>query len=485
MIAKKKTVENKSVETVDVNWEFHARQSEALDYLDMQQDVALCYGGAKGGGKTVVGVRWATKVSYDTIGQFKLKPSAEPLLIGFMGRKRSTDFTKTTLETFKNEVDSSLYKINEHKSEIIFGDTVKWYYGGFDDREAVQKFNSGEYIYLFIDQAEEITEREHSMIAGTLRKKINGIRPFYKELLTCNPAQCWLKREFVKNPAGKNHGRYFLKALPKDNPYLADGYVERLRYEYRNQPELIEAYIEGSWDVLDAENCLIRDVWVQKSKEQPYPFKVRRKIISCDPARFGKDRTTIGYAEETDLKDVEIYGQKDAYYTSNKIARMALRHSEDGTVEGAPVIVIDADGIGGPIADNLRAWGYKVIDINSASESSDPENFYNIRAEMWWNASQMYCDEDVYNSYGNMEQDDIDEMDTELTIVGYSLRQGRILVESKEEIKDPKRYGKSPDLADMYVMLLYALKFVTPKAVTDRIGYRHSRKRPNSPMVMG
>jgi len=472
-------------ETVDVNWDYHPRQIMALDILDLQEDVSLCYGGAKGGGKTVLGTRWATEISYDIIKQFQISPSPEPVLIGFMGRKRSTDFTKTTLETFRNEVPSKLYRINEHKSEIVFGDSVKWFFGGFDDRDAVQKFNSGEYIVLFIDQAEEITEREHSMIAGTLRKKINGLRPFYKELLTCNPAQCWLKREFVKNPEGKKHGRYFLKALPKDNPYLADGYVDKLRYEYRNQPELIEAYIEGSWDVLDSENCLIRDIWVQQSKEQAYPFKIRRKIISCDPARFGKDRTTIGYAEETDLQDVEIYGQKDTYYTSNKIARMALRHSEDGTVEGTPLIVIDADGIGGAIADNLIAWGYKVLQVNSASESSDKEKFYNLRAEMWWNASQMYSDGDVYNSYGNMSQDDMDELDTELTIVGFSLRSGRILVESKDEIKDPKRYGKSPDLADMYVMLLYGLRFVTPKAVRDRVGYKDSRKRPKSAMVMG
>lgn len=472
-------------EKIQVNWNFHDRQNTALTILDKDQDIKLCYGGAKGGGKTVLGVRWATMVSFEAIQKFQIPPSPEPVLIGFMGRKRNSDFTKTTLETFRTEVPSSLYRINEQKQEIIFGDSVKWYYGGFDDREAVKKFNSGEYIYLFIDQSEEITEREHSLIAGTLRKKIKGKQPHYKELLTCNPAQCWLKREFVKNPDGKKHGRYFLKALPKDNPYLADGYVNNLRYEYRNQPELIEAYIEGSWDALDAENCLIRDVWVQKSKEQQYPFKIRRKIIACDPARFGKDRTVMGYSEETDLKDVEIYGQKDAYYTSNKIARMALRHSEDGTVEGAPLIVIDADGIGGPIADNLLAWGYKVLQIYSASESSDKEKFHNLRAEMWWNCSQMYSDGDVYNSYGNMAQDDIDELDTELTIVGYSLRQGRILVDSKEDIKDPKRYGKSPDIADMYVMLLYGLGFVTPMAVRDRVGIRSSRNRPMSPMVMG
>lgn len=465
--------------------DFHPRQMQAYKALSEPGDIAVCYGGAKGGGKSHVGCKYVLLTSLDLIKKYGLKPSQTPLLIGFMGRKRNSDFVKTTLETWKKEIPHNLYRINEAKQEIIILDTVKWHYGGFDDRALIEKFNSAEYCRVFVDQAEEITEREYAMLVGTLRLKIAGYTPYFKQLLTCNPAQVWLKREFVRNPKLAELGRKFIPALPRDNPFLAGGYVERLRHTYRNQPELLEAYIEGSWDAIAAENQLIRDVWIRKSTEQQYDFPKKRRIISVDVARFGLDRTVIGYGLETDLQEVEIYGKKDTYYTQNRIEKLAIKHSLDGTAKTAPLIVIDADGLGGPVADQLLPLGYRVLQINSAGESSDQNTFYNLRAEMWWNGSMMYSDGDVYQSYGDMTQDDIDDLEMELTVMGYTLKHGRILVDSKDDIKDPRRYGRSPDVADMYIMLLYGLQFVQPDVIADRIGAVRNRnlERPLSPMA--
>ena len=97
----------------------------------------------------------------------------------------------------------------------------------------------------------------------------------------------------------------------------------------------------------------------------------------------------------------------------------------------------------------------------------------------------MYADGDVYNSCGDMAQDDIDELETELTVVGYSIKHGRILVQGKEEIKDAKHYGKSPDLADMYIMYLYALSQVVPDKVRDRARARRSNKRRRTSAMAG
>lgn len=461
------------------------KQFLALTVLRKPKDAEIVYGGAKGGGKSHFGCKAMIEgESLAIIKKYNLQPSATPLLIGFTGRKRNSDFVKTTLETFKKVISPRLYRLNESKQEIVFLETVKWHYGGFDDRASIEKFNSGEYCRLFIDQAEEITEREYAMVGGTMRLKINGYTPYYKELYTCNPAQCWIKREFVRNPRLKELGRTFIQALPADNPFLATGYVARLRHKYRNQPELLEAYLEGVWDAVEAENQLIKEVWIRNSREKPHEWPKKRKIMSVDASRFGDDRTVIGYAEETDLQEVEIFGKKRGTYVADRVERMAIRHSDDGTNKGAPLIVFDADGLGGPIADILISHKFAVLEINSAGESSNQNDFHNLRAEMWWNASLMYSDGEIYNTYGNMDADDIDELNTELTVVGYTLRVGRILVESKEDIKDPKHYGKSPDLADMYVMLLYGLGKVVPEKVKER-ARRMARSRAGTSAMAG
>ncbi|MCK4248112.1 MAG: hypothetical protein KAX04_06185, partial [Methanomicrobia archaeon] len=82
---------------------------------------------------------------------FKLKPTKYPLLIGFMGRRRGTDFTRYTLEKWKTIIPSSAYTLRERYQEVIIRDTVKFYYGGLDNEKMIAKFNSAEMAIAFID----------------------------------------------------------------------------------------------------------------------------------------------------------------------------------------------------------------------------------------------------------------------------------------------------------------------------------------------
>jgi hypothetical protein len=446
-------------EELNVDYEYHSRQSQALDILGIEiPDLELLYGGAKGGGKSVLGCRWMFIEACEIIDKFGLNPSKYPLAIGFMGRKRGVDFQKTTLETWKKEVPAAAYRINEQKHEIIIFETVKIVFGGFDDRAVIEKFNSAEYCRAFVDQVEELTQHEIGMLRGTMRLKINGRVPLYKKLWTANPAQCWLKKEFVKNPDGKKEGLFFLPALPADNPYLPKFYTKTLIKAFRHRPELLEAYLHGSWDALEGADIIIKDVWVRDSHARTIQIAGRRKLIVADIARFGDDRTVIMSLLETEIDKVIIYGKKDTHYTSGKIAQ-AAKDAQGEDDDEPPLIVLDADGLGGPVADNLRAWGFKVHEIKSAGASSKPEKFHNLRAEMWWTAGEKFSDGDIANKY---DGNGAEELDAELTIPTYKFRNGKILVEAKEDIKKPERYGKSPDVGDTYIYGLHGLQFKRP-----------------------
>lgn len=468
-----------SEDEIDLNWHFHPPQSKALDILMGYEDpeLVVLLGGSKGPGKSLTGCRWVVMDALELIDKYHLTPTENPLPIGFMGRNRSTDFVKTTLETWKREIPSRLYRTNEQKHEIIIAETVKYFYGGFDNREAIEKFNSAEYCRFFVDQAEECSKEDIALLRATFRLKIKGKIPTYRGLLTANPRQCWLKQDFVKNPQGKG-GNYFVQALPRDNPDLPPDYINTLKRAFAGRPELISAYIDGSWDAITGTDTIILDKWVEVSHNQKFIGLVKRKFIVADIARFGDDRMPIAYMEETETKELEVYGHRSADTAVRLIATMANRHKlEDGK---PPTIIIDGDGIGGPVADFLRKEGFDVFELHSAGESSDPERFYNLRAEMWWTAGEAYQRGEIFESYDGEYRE---AMEREITIPRYDLKDGRILVESKDDIKKPDRYGQSPDLGDMRIYGLYGRRFARiPNLLKkDREG---SRSKKPSPMAV-
>src|SRR3990172_12512629 len=112
-------------EAITLDWRRSKRQEDA----EKAEESVVLYGGAKGGGKSFWLCRWAVR----ELMLFKGNR-------GFLGRKRSVDFTNTTLETFKKAVDNNLFRINEQKKKIFFPcfDGVIDY-GGPDKKEGGEK----------------------------------------------------------------------------------------------------------------------------------------------------------------------------------------------------------------------------------------------------------------------------------------------------------------------------------------------------------
>ncbi len=213
-------------EQKNITIELTAKQTEARLYLTDDKDRAVLYGGAKGGGKSFLLCLWAVEWCEWLIKFFDIKETTHPVPVGFLGRKRSVDFSETTLETFKKIIPYTNYRMKAHDKEIIIHERVKIDYGGLDDQESINKFNSAEYAFLAIDQAEETQRNDVSVLQASLRLRHNQKTPPYKELYTANPAECWLKEDFI---LGNKPNSIFIPALPDDNPYLPKEYKQRLR----------------------------------------------------------------------------------------------------------------------------------------------------------------------------------------------------------------------------------------------------------------
>lgn len=433
--------------------ELTAKQTLAWDALRRQDVKEVLYGGAKGGGKSVFGCMWCFGKALDIIKLCDIGPRKHPVPVGFMGRKRGVDFTNTTLETWKRFIPEDMYEIKGKPAEIIICDRVKILTGGLDNTEIVNKFNSAEYAFFFLDQAEEIDAEQIGELRATFRLIINDVKVPGKGLFTANPAPSFLKDEFILNPTP---GRLFIQALSTDNHYLGPEYIAVLKDSFRNRPELLKAYLEGSWDCLGGFSQVIKDEWVVNAgRVTLYPPAVKR-LITCDPARYGDDETVIYYMENTEIKEAVVYGQKGLMHTANVLH--VLSHKHDGCL-----VVVDVCGVGAGVVDRLIEMGDEVLGIDNAGRSAEPEKYYNLRSEIWCGAADMFADGDV--ELKNVEP----QLRGQLATPTYEFRNGRILIESKADIK--QRLGRSPDRADAYVNGLYALQFVDGELVGGRDSY--------------
>jgi len=417
---------------------------------------SILFGGAMGGGKSYIGCLLLDRFANWVIEKFNLKPTKYPINLGFMGRYRAVDFNDTTLETWKR-ITPDHYYIRSQDKEIVIEDKVKYAYGGLDSTEAVSKFSSAEFAVVFIDQAEECDRDKIAVLMSRFRLQINGVPLPYKSLFTANPKNCFLKDEFV---LGNNPKKVFIPALPKENPYLPVTYIDSLKEAFKHRPELLLANLEGSWDSLEGSDIVIKDIWIRQAEavHRPIIDNRQKRIIVCDVSRFGDDETVIYYMEDTDIKDQIIYGKKDTMQTAGKIHIFAQEKNVD-------LIGIDEIGVGAGVVDRLIEMGNNVLPINSASASENKRKYYNLRAQMWWEAGEMFANKDIRLTWNGKSGED-KELQRQLTAPTYLIKNGKIKIEEKEKIKD--RLGRSPDRADTYVMGLYTLKHAVLREVNER-----------------
>jgi hypothetical protein len=429
------------------------KQTTALEIMEDPKVKEAMYGGAKGGGKSVFLVLYAFIRCQQLIDLFKIpaKPSFV-LPVGYMGRKRGVDFTKTTLETWKKIIPSECYKIRPMDKEIVVDNRVKIYYGGMDDESSVNKMNSAEFAFICLDQAEEISKDDLGLCKGTLRLRYNGYIPKYKVLLTANPAPCFLKYEFIDVPP-KDGSKVFIQALPTDNPFLDEEYVNTLRDAFKHRPELIRAYVYGSWDDIESLDLLVRTDWANAAINHTPKEDQDIRVTSADVARYGHDETVIYNLIDNKIVGEDISGMNSANENAAKIMKMAKINKSD-------CICIDGDGFGGGVVDIVSDMlkGQKkptLFEINSGKKARNEKKYVNARTEMWFHFSHQIAEQNVGIPNDHVLVQDI------TNVKYFTGTGGKFAIESKKDIR--KRTARSPDRGDALVYGVWASQFIPKK----------------------
>ena len=200
----------------------------------------ICYGGARGGGKS-----WAVRVKP------VLLALAYPGITILMLRR-------THPELYQNHVLpligmlKGIAKYNTQHKIFFFSNGSKIIMGYCATEKDVLQYQGNQYDIIIMDEATQFSEYQYQALTASLRGANNFPKRFY---LTCNPGgvgHAWVKRLFITREyrGSEQAGDYrFIKATVYDNPALLKDDPDYVR-KLENLPHgLREAWLLGDWDV--------------------------------------------------------------------------------------------------------------------------------------------------------------------------------------------------------------------------------------------
>ena len=214
----------------------------------------VCYGGARGGGKTWSVIAKALSLAAN--------PEYKGIKILVM-RRKYTQLEEMLVAPMCRLTPPELgsYVASAHTLFFRNGSTVK--FGFLNTRRDLDDYQGKEYDVIFIDEATQFSEEEFRTLGACLR----GVNLFPKRFyLTCNPGGIghqWVKRLFITrdfrrdtfHPEDDEHpdDYLFIPATVYDNAVLLEHSPDYVRQLNLLPEKIRRAHRDGDWDALSGQ----------------------------------------------------------------------------------------------------------------------------------------------------------------------------------------------------------------------------------------
>lgn len=417
------------------------KQIKAAEYWLDDITEELLYGGAKGGAKSYLGcgLIFSDALTY-------------PETHYFIARHDLTDLKKfTTPSIFEvlinmgvNPLGVMKYNGQDNFFQLRNGSRV--YYLDCKYLPSDPDFHRFGSLQFTRGWAEEIGQM-HSMavinLAATVGRWKNadyGLKR--KVLFTCNPNKGFAFNEFYlpdKNSEMLPY-RKFVKALPDDNKYLSEDYIKALDRLPENERQRLRL---GNWEY-DSDPTtmitysLILDMFTNTFVD---PELKEKKYIISDIARFGSDKARITVWSGLRLIDHTSFDVSSTVDIQNAITAFKIKYKVNQNN-----ILVDEDGVGGGVKDNLHCKGF----LNNGKPFN--KTYQNLKGECGYKLAELANEIWIDLPLTNIEKEDLKKELGWLKTYEQD-KDAKLRIMPKEKIKNG--LGHSPDWLDVFIMRMY------------------------------
>lgn len=410
------------------------KQATFLDAALSGDYMYLLYGGAIRGGKTFTGL----SALYTLCLMF---PKSRWCVV----RKDLPTLRRNTIPEFEKTVPPGFGRLNkqtwtcthQNGSEIIF------FPESFDTDKDLDRWKGLAVNGFLLEEANELNELAFHKANERAGTHIIDSKPPKLVLLTCNPADGWVKERFYLpwKDGTLAAPYYYLPANIFDNSHNDPEYIESLK---SLPPEHYKRFVEGCWDSAIHPMQLIEWSWVYEAKKRQSDIEDAPYYLGVDPADTGEDDTVIALRKGNALVSVEHFSRLRTPQIVEKVHEYRAKY--DISPEN---IRVDGVGIGVGVVNYLHEEGCECVNIRGGArpfEREDDETHYpNLRSQMWWELRELLRKSEI-----DILCDD-KKLENDLVAPRYNTDDEKtIRVEPKLKMKT--RLGRSPDAGDACAM---------------------------------
>lgn len=407
------------------------------------------FGGGAGGGKSWVGCEWLLTNCY-----------FYPGYKGFIGREELGRLKKSTYVTFHkvckfHNIPKDDWKFNGQDNYIEFtnGSRIDLLDLAYKPSDPMyERYGSTEYSSGWIEEAGEVNFLAFDVLKTRIGRHLNReMKIPIKMFITCNPKKNWLYRDVYRpwRDGELDEEFVFIQSLYKDNPYTAVEYGDQLKSIKDRATK--ERLMYGNWEYDDDPATLIEyeailDTFTNTVEEEGV-------YMTVDVARYGQDKTVFKLWSGFNNFITFVHSKQGVDVTSEKLKQYAKEYRIPFSH-----IVVDEDGVGGGVVDNVR--GVKGF-INNARPILTKEqeregvqiNYQNLKTQCYYMLAEKINNHEIAIKEENedIKAEIIEELEQ---VKGKDTdKDGKLKLVGKDEVKE--LIGRSPDQSDALMMRMF------------------------------
>ena len=140
----------------------------------------------------------------------------------------------------------------------------------------------------------------------------------------------------------------------------------------------VRIWIRGEFPLIGSDQFIAPSDVAAAREAIAVGYETQAKIMACDVARFGDDQSTIGYRQSRKAVILEKLRGKDTVFVAERVIHWR-------TIQRPQAVVIDGDGLGAGVVDQIKARGFDedLFEFHGGATPMDNKKYLNKRSEVW------------------------------------------------------------------------------------------------------